>query len=124
MPDASLRLLVIFSADVPRAVQFYAAVGLSFVEERHGTGPVHFACELGDTVFEIYPAKETQQPSSIRLGFCVESVDETVDKLRQLGARVVAEPQDSPWGRRAVVCDPEGRRVELTARAHSNASRD
>jgi predicted enzyme related to lactoylglutathione lyase len=31
------------------------------------------------------------------------------------GATVVSEPRDSPWGRRAVVDDPEGQRVELVS---------
>lgn len=30
-------------------------MGLVFVEEQHGKGPVHYACQVGKTVTEIYP---------------------------------------------------------------------
>lgn len=31
------------------------------------------------------------------------------------GGKLLQQPQDSPWGRRAVLADPDGHRVELTA---------
>ena len=35
-------------------------------------------------------------------------------KLVSAGGRLVTAPNDSPWGRRAVIDDPEGHRIELT----------
>jgi predicted enzyme related to lactoylglutathione lyase len=34
-----------------------------------------------------------------------------------VGARVLIRPEDVPWGRRAVVLDPDGRTVELNETA-------
>ena len=44
--------------DMQAAKTLFEALGLTFVQEQHGSGPVHYACEVGDTVFEIYPARD------------------------------------------------------------------
>ncbi|MGE5195040.1 MAG: VOC family protein [Deltaproteobacteria bacterium] len=49
-----------------------------------------------------------------RDGFPAVSVDEKVAKLRKLGAEVLSDPHDSPWGRRAALNDPDGHRIEIT----------
>lgn len=115
MSQSRLNLLVLRSRDLERASQFYWAVGLTFVRERHGRGEEHLACERAGTVIEIYPVGDGARPdTATRIGFQVASVDETVSKLRQIGSVVQIEPKPSPWGLRAVVCDPDGRHVELT----------
>jgi hypothetical protein len=50
---------------------------------------------------------------STRLGFSVLSLTEALGHLRRLEATVLAEPAESPFGRRAVVEDFEGHKVEL-----------
>lgn len=47
----------------------------------------------------------------------MDEVDALVEELRAHGATVRKEASDSEWGRRAVVEDPDGRRVELLERA-------
>jgi predicted enzyme related to lactoylglutathione lyase len=49
--------------------------------------------------------------SSARVGFIVADVDAAVDAVA--GFTVIAAAKDSPWGRRAVIADPDGLRVEL-----------
>ena len=51
----------------------------------------------------------------VRLGFQIPAVDETLDLLRKGGTRIISEPKDTRWGRRAVVEDPSGNGVELMA---------
>lgn len=109
----SLSLLVLQSADVQAAKNFYSLLGLSFVEEQHGTGPKHYAAALESLVLEIYPRAGNGQPAPLRIGFRVPSLDRTLDQLRSRGVRIVREATDSRWGRRAVVEDPDGNRVEL-----------
>ncbi len=98
----------------------YRALGLTFTQEQHGSGPVHHSCDLGGTVFEIYPGSEGATPDpraggATRLGFRVASIDVTLETLQQLGTPVITPPKDSPWGRRAVVADPDGRTVEIVS---------
>lgn len=109
------NLVVIRSRDLNRARGFYQALGVPLSEHSHGHGPVHLVNEAGGRVFEIYPLTENDAPTrSTRIGFMVESVDETYQALLAAGGHAVASPQESPWGRRAVVADPDGHCVELT----------
>jgi predicted enzyme related to lactoylglutathione lyase len=114
MSGASLNLVVIRVAGVERSCRVYAALGLTFTREQHGTGPEHFAAQTGKVTFEIYPRENEQPPPAVRLGFCVPSLDAVLEELRTLGGEILSPPRTSPWGRRAVVLDPDGRRVELT----------
>jgi lactoylglutathione lyase len=111
---ALLNLVVIYTADLERTARFYAALGLVFERERHGRGPEHLAAQSAGIVFEIYPASEPiSVMNQLRLGFSIHKIDQLVEQLVTDGARLVTAPQDSPWGRRAVLSDWEGRRVEL-----------
>ena len=110
-----LNLVVIRSSNIEKLGAFYSAIGLEFERHQHGSGPEHLAAELGGAVFEIYPSERGIEPTTaVRLGFGVSSVDDMVSELRRMGARVLREPAASPWGRRAVVQDFEGHKVELT----------
>lgn len=114
-----LNLVVLRTADLASARSFYEGLGLSFVEEQHGTGPVHLSCERGGMVLELYPGKPGQAPERLNagatmLGFSVESVDEALRKLNALKVTIVTPPKDSPWGKRMVVLDPDGRAIEIS----------
>lgn len=111
------NLVVLRSRDLDRACSFYSALGLDFVRHSHGTGPVHLASESAGQVFEIYPLTDASAPTSaVRIGFSVPSVDDAYASLLAAGGKSVARPENSEWGRRAVVSDPDGHRVELTGR--------
>jgi lactoylglutathione lyase len=110
-----LNLVVIRSADPEMCVKFYEAIGLRFEIHSHGGGPEHLAAACGAVTFEIYPKRnDDDTTSATRLGFSVPDVDSSVAKLLGAGGRLVASAKESPWGRRAVVDDPDGHRIELT----------
>jgi lactoylglutathione lyase len=111
----TLSLVVLRSADIESAKDFYTRLGLSFCPEQHGQGPRHYSAKLGRLVLEIYPCQESNMPSPVRIGFHVARLDETLESLRANGTRIIQPAQDSPWGRRAVVEDPDGNRVELAS---------
>ncbi len=109
-----LTLVVIRSRDLDRLATIYSALGLQFTRHRHGKGPEHLSATLGETVFEIYPATRPEESTAAtRLGFSVPSLNATLDQLRQLGATILTAPADTPFGRRAVVQDFEGHKIEL-----------
>jgi predicted enzyme related to lactoylglutathione lyase len=112
---ASLNLVVLRSPDLKRAGEFYSLLGFEFTEHQHGKGPVHLAAELeGGGVFELYPLPENATPTiGTRIGFRVAELDSLVARIAAHGGRVLLEPKDSHWGRRAVVADPDGHKVEL-----------
>lgn len=116
MSDVHCNLVVIRSQQLEESARFYSALGLSLSKHRHGTGPEHYASEGSGQTFEIYPLANDDSPTTgIRIGFAVESVDQVFERLLDVGGQSVSSPKDSPWGRRAVVSDPDGHRVELTA---------
>jgi len=109
----SLNLLCLRASDPKRLVDFYEKLGLSFRKEKHGSGPVHHACELGGSVFEIYPLANGQSPTaSTRIGFCVPSIDDAI-KHFDAGSELLSAPKDTQYGRKVILRDPEGHKVEL-----------
>ncbi|MEM7248584.1 MAG: VOC family protein [Acidobacteriota bacterium] len=113
--------LILFASDLDRTLAFYRALGMPLEAESHDSGPVHHAGELGPVhvaIFEGEPDEATahRHAGSTMVGFAVDSVDAAVDALRNLGAEITQEPADYPWGRRALVVDPDGRTVELFER--------
>lgn len=116
LESAICNLIVLRSRDLERAAAFYQALGLELKRHAHGTGPIHLTSELPGHVFEIYPLSDEALPtSSTRIGFAVPSVDEVYLALLEVGGQSVSPPKDSAWGRRAVVSDPDGHRVELSS---------
>jgi lactoylglutathione lyase len=112
--NITLNLVVLKSPDVTRAVAFYSRLGLQFSQHRHGNGPEHYSAELPGGVFELYPlAADGASTLGARVGFRVPSVDAAIAALSDYPGAVVSAPRDSEWGRRAVVADPDGHRVEL-----------
>ncbi|MBE9497898.1 MULTISPECIES: VOC family protein [Streptomyces] len=97
---ARLALVVVYTGRLEECRAFYAGLGLTFVREQHGTGPVHHAAALPDgSVLELYPATARRPVSGVRLGFRVRGGELT--------------PPLSPG--RHTVTDPDGRAVELYA---------
>lgn len=57
------NVYVIHTDDVDRLRTFLEGFGLSFVREQHDLksakkGAVHYACQVGERVLEIYPEKK------------------------------------------------------------------
>lgn len=110
----TISLLVIRASDIEKSLAFYRALGLSFIREQHGAGPIHYSCESGGFVFEIYPARAEDSHDSRMIGFKVESLDETLARLSELGIKPKSPPQTASWGRFINVVDCDGRVVQLT----------
>lgn len=109
-----LNLLVVRSKELNRCLEFYQTLGLTFVQEQHGSGPVHWTAATGPVIFEVYPMDSESEPDrKTRLGFQLADLRHTVEQLRARGFRISAEARQSPWGLRAVAIDPDERSVEL-----------
>ena len=107
--------LIVLRSDAPeRTVAFYERLGMRFQQEQHGTGPVHWAAELGGLVFEVYPARSaTEVDSKMRLGFEVADVLGVLHALRASGAEIIHEQKVAADRMRFVVRDPDGRSVDV-----------
>lgn len=117
MSAVALNLVVVRCSDIARAAAFYSRLGLQFTQHRHGKGPEHYAAELGDGVFELYPmAPDAPSTLGTRVGFSVSSIDDVMAALADFPEAIISAAKDSEWGRRAVLADPDGHRVELLQR--------
>ena len=63
-------------------IEFYSKLGLVFAKEKHGNGPIHFASVLNGLVFEIYPCKEQEDESNVRLGFNLDIKDKNYSNVK------------------------------------------
>ncbi|MFD4392877.1 VOC family protein [Streptomyces sp. NPDC058495] len=100
-----IDLVVIYTDQLEACRDFYATLGLSFVQERHGTGPEHYAAVLGDgSVFELYPATRRPATGYLRLG--------------------LTAPADAATEDRQVLTDPDGRTVVLTPSEDGNVQKN
>ena len=111
----SLNLIVIRSADINKSRAFYELLGIKFQREQHGSGPKHFAADIDGMIFELYPqTNDSGAFDSVRLGFVIHALAATVSQLEQFGSKIILWPKDTEFGKRAIVKDPDGRRIELT----------
>lgn len=95
-------------ADLQASRTFYEALGLDFIEEQHGTGPLHYAATIGATVLELYPARdETALP--VRLGLAVDGIQRRLRAAAAAGGRLLSESSSGGF----VMEDPDGVKVEL-----------
>ena len=110
-----LNLLVLRAPDIEKAQRFYSLLGFAFTRHAHGSGPPHYAADTGAQVFEIYPQTGSESSTSnVRIGFRVANIETAISRLVARGAKLIATPKESPFGRRAVVSDPFGHTIELT----------
>jgi catechol 2,3-dioxygenase-like lactoylglutathione lyase family enzyme len=110
-PRLMLTLLVLRCRDLPASRAFYEALGLAFRAEKHGAGPDHLSCQIGDIVLELYPATDASS-SPERIGFAVPNV---------AAAEAAALANGGLAARPGLLIDPDGRKVELSvATAGSN----
>ncbi len=113
MNSPTLNLMVLRCRDLKVSVSFYQRLGLTFIQHRHGKGPEHYSADLNGAVFELYPlVSEDTSTRGTRIGFRVASVDNTLAALDDPSA-IHSPAQSSEWGRRAVIIDPDGHRIEL-----------
>ena len=128
MSIRGLDALVLHTARLDEVVAFYEAIGITLEEERHDDGPVHWACELGPVHFAVFDggtrsggeaggSPGRRVAGATQFGFQVSDLGAAVDALRRVGAEILQEPEEVPWGHRAVIADPDGRPVELNQAA-------
>jgi catechol 2,3-dioxygenase-like lactoylglutathione lyase family enzyme len=71
-----VTLLVLYTERLDECREFYSGLGLAFVREQHGSGPVHHAAELADgLVLELYPGRPERTTGRLRLGLSVPASD-------------------------------------------------
>ena len=110
-----IKFVTLYAQDIDKTVAVYQALGLSFVKEQHGAGPVHWACERDGDVLEIYPGLEGPG-RSVLMGFEVADLSDAKRALAAAGAVIVKDVADIGGVSRLVAQDPDGRELFVQLR--------
>lgn len=86
-------LIVLRCSNLIASKKFYETLGLSFTQEQHGHGPVHYSGTIEGMVLELYPASPDGRTSHVGLGFRL------------------SKPLNAPAG---IIRDPDGNAIHLT----------
>ncbi len=108
-------VVLLVCADLARSRTFYRDVlGLKLLAEDGAWA--NFALGDGSTLsLHAKPELLAVRPGSLQLGFAVESVDTFVGDCTQLGVPVFQDPYDEPFGRVAVIGDPDGYPIQISS---------
>ena len=111
-----LTLVMIRVADLAKSSRFYYCIGLDPQLEKHGSGPEHYAGQLGDTVIELYPMTGPVPAShnTIRLGFEVASIRIVLQDLQKAGLVSPSNPSLTEVNSSITIQDPDGNSIALT----------
>ena len=106
-----LSVVLLVCSDIERSRTFYRDV-LGLKSE----GVSQFALGNGATLsLHLNTRLLAVRPGSLQLGFAVENVEKFVVDCTQLGVPVFQDPYDEPFGRVAVIGDPDGYPIQITS---------
>ena len=116
---AKFSVVMLVCSDLARSRDFYRDVLDLPVRQDLPKRPVRF--ELGDgTILSLHRKSDVLavRPGSLQLGFIVENVDEFVAKCVERGIPVFQDPYDEPFGRIAIIGDPDGYPLQVATLSH------
>jgi lactoylglutathione lyase len=110
-----INLVVIKTSRPADLAEFYGELGIRFENHRHGTGPLHYAADIDNLVFEIYPLPKDKEKAddTLRLGFTVDNLDEVMERLKSSGRKIIKGQSVTEWGYTSIIEDFDGRKIEL-----------
>ncbi len=106
MAQTLLRAVILRTENPDRAAAFYIALGLPFAKK--GDAPV-YACTQGDIILEIHVGMS----QGARLQLQVPSLEAAISAAGKAGGRLDGRPEPTRMGKKAILLDPAGNRVEL-----------
>lgn len=117
-PPLAVAAVLLFSDEPDALARFYReALGVPLRRIRVPDADTHWACDIRQVYFSIWPADEvaSKRTESQRGGvaFYVRNVDKEFERLKALGVKVVFEPRVSVLGKIARLRDPDGNPFEL-----------
>ena len=111
---AKFSIVMLVCSDLTRSRDFYRDVLGLAVRQDLPKRPVRF--ELGHgAVLSLHRKSDllAVRPGSLQLGFLVDDVDEFVAECVARNVPIFQDPYDEPFGRVAVVGDPDGYPVQV-----------
>ncbi|MDQ5876811.1 MAG: VOC family protein [Thermoproteota archaeon] len=119
MVYASLRFrkvgaVILLVSNMEKSIKFYSDTLELPVKSRSKDWTEFFN---NDTVLALHPAPEKKKMlktgSGTLVGFEVTDLDSTVKKLREKRVKFFKRPKDEPFGKHAIVQDPDGHLISI-----------
>ena len=119
----AMKYIILYVSDFEKTMNFYKGIlGLpvkmqqdTYVE--FDTGATTLSFNTRKSVKELIGLNVPEDSTSthtFEVGFVVEDVDATIEKLRQQGVTIIKEPVTKPWGQTvAYIADPDGHYIEI-----------
>jgi predicted enzyme related to lactoylglutathione lyase len=111
---SDFSMLMALCRDLEKSRDFYRNVmGLTILNDQV---PHWVDFELGEgRRLGLHPEGSGRKvtPGTLQLGFVVPNVDRFITDARAMGARILQEPFDAPFGRIAILSDPDGYAVQV-----------
>jgi len=115
----AVNLLVLRCKDLEVTRRFYEKLGLVFLQEKHDSGPQHYAWDNGGFVLELYPAAEGQSSDNVRIGFSIPLLADLAGNLRHTSdVNIVKQPYATADRLVMLLQDPDSRKVEVSQPLH------
>lgn len=107
-------MLMVLCRDLAVSRDFYRnVIGLRVLNDQV---PNWVDFDLGDgRRLGLHPegAGRKVTPGTLQLGFSVPNIDKFITDARLMGARILQDPFDAPFGRIAILSDPDGYAVQV-----------
>ncbi len=111
---SDFSMLMVLCRDLVASRDFYRNVmGMRVLNDQV---PHWVDLELGEGKrLALHPegAGRKVTPGTVQLGFAVPNVDKFITDARVMGARILQDPFDAPFGRIAILSDPDGYAVQV-----------
>jgi len=108
-----LGLVMIVVRDMERSVAFYRDVlGLKLLIHRDNCSQL----DAGNIVLGLHPEGEevhVTPTSGMSIGIYVDNMDKAVTEIRRRYGKIAIGPRSEPFGRWALVFDPDGYSVQI-----------
>lgn len=105
--------VILLVSDMDKSISFYRDV-LNVPLKTQSNDWTEFI--TSGTVIALHPSRkkvEEKQQSSMLIGFMVSDLDNIAKQLREKGVKFFKEPKEEPFGKHAIIEDPDGHLISI-----------
>ena len=107
--------VILLVSDMEQSIKFYRDTLKLPIKTQSDDWTEFFS---SGTVIALHPVKRKANvhidSSGTLVGFMVNDFDITINKLRERNLKFFKEPKEEPFGKHAIIEDPDGHLIELT----------
>lgn len=112
MPYAMDFITLLTSKNIDTTKQFYEALGLAFVPEKHKSGSEHYSSSFENCLLEIYP-ETTAKKDKTTFIMNVKNIEYSLKNILNYGGKILDDSNINAKNKRATIEDPDGRIIQI-----------